>query len=520
VPYQDPAPGRISLADWCDRFQEVPDELIRRYRYFGSPEPWATYLFPPVSFAVYGSRHLVRLRFDNSLAALRVWGFVLSETERLFRARQIGRRVIATMGDLGGTPPLVLAFGDTVPFYPDCIWWTPFLNESNVLFEAAAARGVGESACYSRAALGAFVKRSYFPDPVLCIAATGASCDDYSAVEQLVAALGCPMLWFELPLRRDPALERSPVRTFAARPRGHQEGTERNGFSTTETRRHEAGACRATDSPEPRPGPGYRATPTGTEYQESARELLVAQFHSLRAGLSDLLGQSLRDDAIRASIDRVNRVRRLVGEIKDLVHSAPAPVLPALEMMVLEFGNLHFYSDIAEWTAILEHVRDTVRDRLARRQYTGPADALRVVWVTPPADPLLLVHAEDIGLRIVGTEYVINQALPEIRVNGDPAAGLAEALLDASLIGSSRARAQSVIDQARRHRAEGVVISGILGGSHCALETGLIRDYVQEALDLPVLGFDVPAPAAAVSGQIRTRLEAFVELLRGRRSRR
>lgn len=469
VQYRDPVPRRITFDEWSVLFRSVPDELIQEYRYFrGTDQPWSTYLFPPLTYALYGARHLRRLKFDNSLAALRLWGFVMTETERLFRAGQTGRRVVATMGDLGGTPPLVLAAG-ALPFYPDCIWWVPFMNESTVLFDAAAKMGIGETACYSRATLGAFLKGSYFPRPALCIAGTGASCDDYSAVEQLVASLGFPVHWFELPLRKD---------------------------STLCGKRHEETAV----------------TPSGTEYQVSARTFLVEQFRALqlKLGVTDA-------ERIRSSIAQVNRVRVLVQDIKRMVYSAPASVFPALEMMVIEFGNLHFYSDIFEWSSILEHIRATIAERVANRQYLGPETARRIAWVTPPADPLLLSYAEDQELRVVASEYVINQALHPIAVNGDPLSALAENLLNGSLLGSSRARAQAVIDQAREFGAEGVIISGILGGSHCAIETWLIRDYMQEALDLPVLAFDVPSPASAVSSQIRTRVEAFGEVLKGRR---
>ena len=121
-------------------------------------------------------------------------------------------------------------------------------------------------------------------------------------------------------------------------------------------------------------------------------------------------------------------------------------------------------------------------------------------------------------MQIVGTEYVINQALHEIPEDQEPMTALAENLLNASLIGSSRHRAKSIIEQAQRHHAEGIVISGILGGSHCAFETNLIQEYVAAETELPVLAFDVPAPTTAVSSQIKTRLEAFVELLRARRN--
>jgi benzoyl-CoA reductase/2-hydroxyglutaryl-CoA dehydratase subunit BcrC/BadD/HgdB len=560
VTYRDPPPRRITFDEWGELFEQIPDELIQRYHYFhpemeprmhanaresggkktpvhassrqpesqttatdrnlqsaicnpqsaiSAPYPWSTYLFPPQTFATYGARHLRRLKFDNSLAALRMWGFVMNETERLFRARQVGKKVIATMGDLGGTPPMVLATGTGLPFYPDCIWWVPFMNESSVLFDAAATMGLGDAVCYSRASLGAFIKKSYFPDPVLCIAGTGASCDDYGAVESLVEGMGQPVLWFELPLRKDPAMRNDET---ADQRRLRQTG----GFGAP------GSACASCER--------YSTTPAGTEYQESALEFLVEQFQNLRGKLEELFGITRDDDRLHAAIRRVNRVRRSVARIKEKVYSAPVSIFPALEMMVIEFGNLHFYSDIDEWTAILEHIEETVDERLKtpdecrtqnteRRMQNGvnPQSPIPVVWVTPPADPLLLTYAEDQGLRVVGTEYVISQSLFEIPEDGDPIRALAETFLNASLIGSSRARAQSVIEQAKRYQAEGVVISGILGGSHCATETSLIRDFVQQELDLPVLAFDVPSPSGIIQSQIKTRMDAFIEVLMGRR---
>jgi benzoyl-CoA reductase/2-hydroxyglutaryl-CoA dehydratase subunit BcrC/BadD/HgdB len=87
----------------------------------------------------------------------------------------------------------------------------------------------------------------------------------------------------------------------------------------------------------------------------------------------------------------------------------------------------------------------------------------------------------------------------------------------ASLIGTSRDRAVSVIRQARERRAEGVIISGILGGSHCAMETRLISDIVKQELDLPVLEFDVAPPSNEIGLQLQTRIDAFLEVLRSRR---
>ena len=478
--WQDPPAARVSFDEWGELFERVPDELIDRYRYFrqdqearGGLEPWSTYLFPPQTFAVYGCRHLRRLKFDNSLAALRLWGFIQNESERLFRARQVGRRVVATMGDLGAVPVLVNSFPGFVAFYPDCTWWTPFAMESNVLFDAAAGLGIGDATCFSRAALGAFAKHSYFPDPDLVVASTGASCDDYSGVEQLAERFARQMLWVESPMRR-----------------------ERLG-------------CHAC-------APGTEATPdSGMPYDPRARDLLVCEYERVLGRLEALAGRSITAQELQTGISKTNRVRRLTRRLRELTFRHAA--LPALESMVVEFGCLHQYADIDEWTAVLEHLVATCEARVARGETVVDPDALRVVWVTPPADPLFLNYVEDHGGRVVGTEYVIGQALELLDEEKPPLAAVAESFMAASLTGSTRQRVEPALRLAREHHAEGVIVSGILGGSHCAMESRLIARYAREELDVPVLEFDVPPPAREINRQLRTRVDAFLEVLRERR---
>jgi benzoyl-CoA reductase/2-hydroxyglutaryl-CoA dehydratase subunit BcrC/BadD/HgdB len=455
VGYSDPKPARVTFDQWLELFDAVPDELIDRYHYYGDSEAWSKYLFPPQTFSIYGARHLRRLRFDNSLAALRMWGFVQNETERLFRARQTGRHVIATMGDLGAVPVIVNSYPSCVAFYPDCIWWTPFAMESRVLFDAAAELGIGDATCFSRAALGAFAKHSYFPDPDLVIASTGASCDDFSGVEQLAERYAREMLWVEEPMR-----------------------------------------C-------------------GMGPIEPMKHLLVKEYERVVATMARLTGHELTEEELRSGIKRTNAARRMVARLRELAYGGGA--LPALEMMVVEFGNLHYYSDITEWTAVLEQLLATAEERSARGERVVDADALRVVWVTPPADPLLLTYVENAGARVVGTEYVINQALELIDESKPGLEAIAESFMAASLIGTSQSRAESVIGQARERRAEGIIISGIMGGSHCAMETRLISDIVKQELDLPVLEFDVAPPASEIGRQLQTRIDAFLEVLRSRR---
>ncbi|MGQ9708390.1 MAG: 2-hydroxyacyl-CoA dehydratase [bacterium] len=366
----------------------------------------------------------------------------------------MGKRVIAVMGDLGPLAVIVSSFPDCVPFYPDCWWWTPFAMESKVLLDAAATFGIGEASCFSRAALGAFAKHNYFPDPDLIFAATGASCDDYSGVESLVAKLTGRVIWVETPLRS----------------RGQTKQLTR---------------------------------------------LLVEEYHRVVSALEELTGTPLTEQMLKDGIRRANRVRYLTSRLRELAYKECA--LPALETMMIEFGCLHYYSDITEWTAILEHLLTTAEFRFENSlPVLNPAN-LRIAWFTPPADPLLLSFVEDRDARLVGTEYVINQALSIIDDSLPGLVAIAQTTLAGSLNGTSAERAGFLNAQAKVRQAEGVIVSGILGGSHCAMESKLIAENIKRQLDIPILEFDVAPPSKEIDRQTVNRIEAFLELLRSRR---
>ncbi|MCK4941563.1 2-hydroxyacyl-CoA dehydratase, partial [candidate division WOR-3 bacterium] len=407
--FKDLKPDKITLREWSKQFREIDDNTIHKYCYYGNPE-WGIYLSPPATFMVYGARELKRLKFDNSLAALRLWGFTFNESERLFRAHQNGKKVIATMGDLGTIPVIVTSFPDCIPFYPECTWWTPFFNESTVLLNKASELGIPEASCFVRATLAAFLKRAYFPKPDLILASTGASCDDYSSIMQQVENLGYEFTWLEIPYRRD-----------------YKDYTYNSGSKTG----------------------------NGKKYDERLEKYLVKEYQKAWDKMVGLTG--INDlSVLRKNIKKTNVLRRLVNSIKELCYDADAAPFPALEMMVIEFGNLYAYADFDEWLSILQMVHETIKDRVRRKVGVLSNDALPVAWVTPTADPLLLNIMEDAGCRVVAAEYVINQAMVEIDQDIDPLHALARSFINASLIGSTRARVDRIKAQVEAGRIAGV----------------------------------------------------------------
>jgi len=470
------AAAKISCSRWRRHFSAIPDDVIDRYRYYRDcgQTPWNTYLIPPSTFAAYGVRYLQKLQFDNSLASLRLWGFMLTEPERLYRARQVGKKVVALMGDLGPLAPLVYAFPNMVAFYPECHWWTPFLYESNDLFDSASRRGIGEDCCFVRAALGAFAKNCYFPPPDLCIGSAGASCDDMAAVIQGAYGFHYPFFWFEIPFLRNP-------------------------ISANDT----APPVKAV-----RPENGH------------LKKLILQQLHALADQLSRIAGAPFREENLRAAISKINALRSSIERTRQYAYLARGAALPALEMMNLEFMAMAFYADLDEALDIAVALEETARERSRRGDKITPADALRIFWITPPADPILLNHVEDLGGQVVGSEYLIHQVRQPLREDLPPLEAVAEGLLQMSLIGSSQLRAARAIEDARAAQAEGAIISSIFASSHCASEDRIIAEEMRRELDLPVLTFDVVGPGKQrQQSQILNRMQAFLEVASARRSK-
>jgi len=204
VTFIDQPAAKIDFESWNAEFRRFGAEAKTALSSPAKGGPVMPVLSTPQCFVeLEGNLRLRSLRFDNSLASLRLWSFLLSENDRLVASRRAGKKIIGTLKDLGTIPVIVYSSSRAVAFYPDGAWWIPCLMEmSEGLLRIADAAGFGDEVCPVRATLAAFLNQAHFPTPDLLVAAAGACCDDMSCVMQRVADLGLPMVWWELPYRR------------------------------------------------------------------------------------------------------------------------------------------------------------------------------------------------------------------------------------------------------------------------------------------------------------------------------
>ncbi len=78
-------------------------------------------------------------------------------------------------------------------------------------FRIADSIGINDSFCPVRAMLGAFITGEHFSRPDLLTCSAGATCDDFTVIAQRLEDLGHPILWREIPHRRNIELGEVPV---------------------------------------------------------------------------------------------------------------------------------------------------------------------------------------------------------------------------------------------------------------------------------------------------------------------
>lgn len=447
---------QITLAEWGPRYDEL--------KAGGLVEPWYG---GPLQRHVDegGDMRLPHLLYDGSPAALRLWNFLLTEEERLHKAKAEGRKIVGTMKDLGTVPVMAYSLPNVVAFYPDGAWWIPCLMEMHTgLLHIADSLGLDESFCPVRAMAGAFVTQAHFPIPDLLVCSTGATCDDFSAIAQRVEALGHPILWWEIPHRRPVKAGEDAVSlpgTFAA-------ARDQVGFVRSELER-------------------------------------------VRGAMEELAGERLDDEKLSLGIRRANEARRLLQALRAAAFMAEPCPLPALEMLIAEMLIIHFCSDRDETIEVLRDLLDETLRRVRLKQGVLPEGAVKVFWVNPVADLRAMNLLEKCGGRICGTEYLFAHAIDEIPEDVPPMEALARSALADPMVGTARDRAERIVRDIQFFGSEALLVSRIPGASHCAWEGQVIAEMVRERLGLPVVEVEVPPVIDSMLPTLTTRIEALVE---------
>lgn len=251
---------------------------------------------------------------------------------------------------------------------------------------------------------------------------------------------------------------------------------------------------------------------------DAAVSYLADQYREMADFVADQTGEPYDPDQVRRVMTNTNRVRKLLVEVFELAKGVPTP---ARQRDLVNFGIIMPLFGGSQGAV---EVAKAYRDELARKVETRVpgvrGERVRLMWLQNriqfknPIDEML---AESLGAAVVFDE--LNQINWDPIDPDDPFEGLARRTLSVSLTGPVENRIKVLQRQARAYKVDGAINPCHWGCRQGAGVRGLIERGLRE-IDVPVLNLEVDCvdPRQFSEGQVKTRLEAFVEMIAERKA--
>jgi Benzoyl-CoA reductase/2-hydroxyglutaryl-CoA dehydratase subunit, BcrC/BadD/HgdB len=252
------------------------------------------------------------------------------------------------------------------------------------------------------------------------------------------------------------------------------------------------------------------------------RALWLKETELFKERLEELTGNKITPDRLRRAIDLINNRRAALKRLSELRKAVPSPISGIDALLVNQVSS---NDDLARSTAKIHELCDELDERVRNGVGVTDKDAVRLmVTGSPMSLPNLKLHsiAESLGASVVveescsGTRYFNRFVTPK----GDSMPDLLEALvdryaaIDCACMTPNSSRLQSISDLSKAYKVDGV-IDYTLQYCHAFNVEGVRIARVLKEADIPLLNVESDY-SREDTAQIRTRLEAFLELIQAK----
>ena len=233
--------------------------------------------------------------------------------------------------------------------------------------------------------------------------------------------------------------------------------------------------------------------------------------------LRDKYGVDTSDDALRKAVEEHNEVCRLITEIGNY-RKLENPTITGYEFHVITLVTY-----VCPKYLIIDKLRETLEELKTREPDPKPKFRVKVVMVGSEVDdPDMIKLIEDNGALVVADRFCYG-SIPgrqEIKLNDeeDVLTQICRDYLHATLCPRHCAphrvkyRYDTVDRLVKEYHADGVIYEQMKFCTYWSYERTLASYVIQEEYHIPTLSIDRPYRAGN-SGQLRTRIQAFVENL-------
>ena len=249
---------------------------------------------------------------------------------------------------------------------------------------------------------------------------------------------------------------------------------------------------------------------------QKSLELWQDEIRELKERLEAKFGVSVSDEELRNSIRLFNKERELMGEIQNFM-KLTSPPMNGKELHALLYGNGFIFDkeeQISDLEIIVSKLKECVRDKISPVH----KDAKRIIITGCPSGGVydkIVPAIEEAGGVVVayenctGTKNFSNL----IDENDDPISAIAKRYMaiPCSIMSPNKERENVLQEMIKEYKADGV-IDVVLQACHTYnVETANIKRACND-VDTSYMALETDF-STSDAGQIKTRLEAFIEML-------
>jgi benzoyl-CoA reductase/2-hydroxyglutaryl-CoA dehydratase subunit BcrC/BadD/HgdB len=246
---------------------------------------------------------------------------------------------------------------------------------------------------------------------------------------------------------------------------------------------------------------------------ESSRTRLVAQLRALKERLESAFGVTISDEKLAGALKLYNRTRLLLSRASRLRADNP-PRITGSEVLAMSVAAASMPKD--QFNALLERRLGQIEAGNGVPASGGP----RLLIIGGALDdPGYLEVIESLGASVVADQLCWgSKTFSEQAVEGiDPLEAIARRMLDHTpcprMLSDYPKRLASISEAVQHYRVDGIICERLKFCDLWGGEVEMLRHSVKEKLQLPFLVLERDYLAASSVGQLRTRVQAFLETL-------
>jgi benzoyl-CoA reductase/2-hydroxyglutaryl-CoA dehydratase subunit BcrC/BadD/HgdB len=244
---------------------------------------------------------------------------------------------------------------------------------------------------------------------------------------------------------------------------------------------------------------------------------LAAQLRDMVAFVSSHTGRPMDPDNLRNAIQKSNTAREIMLDVYEMARAIPTPARPK------DMINLYFLMALIMGTEhaieMAETYRDDFTEKIKNNKSGVPGEQVRLMWYQNR------IQFKNFLEQMLEDEFKAAVVVDELNdITWDPIdpdnpyEGLAKRILNNPLVESLDKRIEHLIELARTYQIDGMINPCHWGCRQGTSSRGLIEIELRK-IGIPVLNLEVDCvdPRNFSEGQVRTRIQAFIEMILARK---